>query len=50
MLVIEGVIPFVNPAGMRRGLLQVARMEDRSLRLTGLASMLTGVALLYVIR
>jgi uncharacterized protein YjeT (DUF2065 family) len=33
---------------MRRMLLEVARQDDRSLRLTGLVSMLVGVAFLYL--
>ncbi len=50
MLVIEGVLPFLSPAFMRQSLLAMARMDDRSLRLSGLLSMVIGVALLYLLR
>ena len=49
LLVIEGVWPFLSPAGMRRALLSVAAQDDRSLRTAGLVSMLAGLALLYLV-
>jgi hypothetical protein len=48
LFVIEGILPFLAPGLMRRMLLEVARQDNRSLRLTGLFSMLAGVALLYL--
>lgn len=50
LLVIEGVLPFLSPRTVRQVLLQMADMNDRALRLTGLASMISGVILLYVLR
>lgn len=50
MLVIEGVVPFLSPAVMRQALLTMAQMDDRSLRLSGLLSMVIGVVLLYLLR
>lgn len=50
MLVIEGVIPFLNPAAMRRALSMMAALDDRSLRWTGLSSMALGVGLLYLVK
>lgn len=50
MLVIEGIIPFLNPDALRRMLASVAQMDDRSVRLAGLISMLTGLAVLYWVR
>jgi uncharacterized protein YjeT (DUF2065 family) len=47
MLVIEGIMPFINPAVFRRALLQMANMQDQQLRVIGLFSMIAGVALLY---
>lgn len=47
MLVIEGVLPFLSPDTFRRTLVTMLRLDDRGLRLTGLASMLIGLALLY---
>lgn len=49
MLVIEGVLPFLNPAGVRRALLMLSQMSDSGLRFGGLTSMVVGVLLLYVI-
>lgn len=50
ILVIEGMLPFINPAAMRRALLSLARMDDHALRFAGLTSMIAGVAVLYFIR
>ena len=50
MLVIEGILPFLNPQGVRQALLNIAQMDDRILRYTGLGSMLVGLGLLYFIR
>ncbi|MCC5797321.1 MAG: DUF2065 domain-containing protein [Methylophaga sp.] len=47
MLVIEGIMPFLNPAAFRRALLQMAGMRDQQLRVIGMLSMLAGLALLY---
>lgn len=47
MLVIEGIMPFLNPNAFRRALLQMANMQDVHLRTVGLFSMILGVVLLY---
>lgn len=47
MLVIEGIMPFLNPIAFRRTLLQMASMKDQHLRGIGLFSMVLGIALLY---
>ena len=49
-LVLEGVLPFLNPQAMKRVLTTMATLPDRQLRLWGLASMLAGALLLYVVR
>jgi uncharacterized protein YjeT (DUF2065 family) len=49
MLVIEGVWPFLSPDSMRRMLLIMAQQNDRSLRISGLVSMLLGLLLLYLV-
>ena len=49
VLVIEGVMPFLNPESLRKALLLISRMNDSTLRFTGLTSMLLGVLLLYLI-
>jgi uncharacterized protein YjeT (DUF2065 family) len=48
--VIEGVMPFVNPAGMRRLLTRLCELNDRELRLGGFFSMLVGLVILYMVR
>ena len=48
MLVIEGILPFLSPSGLRAVMLQMARMDDRALRITGLVSMICGLILLYL--
>ena len=48
--VIEGMMPFANPAGMRRLLTKLTTMNDRELRLGGLFSMLVGLGLLFMVR
>ena len=47
MLVIEGVLPFLYPQRWRRMVAQLSQIDDGTLRLFGLLSMLAGVALLY---
>ena len=49
MLVFEGIMPFLSPARFRLALLSAARLDDRSLRVVGLLSMIGGVALLYLV-
>ena len=49
LLVIEGVLPFLNPAGLRRTLAAVGQLDDRTLRVIGLTSMLAGVMLSYIL-
>jgi len=50
MLVIEGVLPFMNPRGFKRTLAMVCQSEDRVLRIAGLVSMILGLAILYLAR
>lgn len=50
MLVFEGIMPFLNPQHFRRGLLMAAGLNDATLRGLGLAGMVVGVVILYVLR
>jgi uncharacterized protein YjeT (DUF2065 family) len=50
VFVIEGMLPFLNPQSLRRMLVTVARLDDRTLRVTGFVSMLCGLLLLYWVR
>ncbi len=49
VLVIEGMIPFISPGRWRRLVQQVADTDDRTVRFIGLASMLAGLTLLYIV-
>ncbi len=49
MLVLEGVWPFLSPQTFRRALLAVASEADRRVRMAGLATMVGGVLLLYLV-
>jgi len=50
VLVIEGIMPFVNPGGWRRTMLQASQLDDKALRAVGFASMFAGAVLLYLMR
>lgn len=50
LLIIEGILPFLSPAGLRNTLTHMAQMNDRELRIGGLVSMLLGLGLLYFTR
>jgi len=50
VLVIEGIMPFANPAGTRRTMALIAQLGDRPLRIIGLLSMAAGLVLLYIVR
>jgi uncharacterized protein YjeT (DUF2065 family) len=49
-LVIEGMMPFLNPRGMRRAMELFSQLRDGQLRILGLASMIAGVVLLWAVR
>jgi uncharacterized protein YjeT (DUF2065 family) len=49
LLVIEGIMPFLNPSGWRKTLRMVSEMDDQDLRIIGLSSMVIGVIFLYII-
>jgi uncharacterized protein YjeT (DUF2065 family) len=50
MLVLEGILPFLNPNALRQSLMRMAQLEDRTLRFVGLGSMLLGLLVLYFFR
>jgi|TARA_B110000114_G_C14854738_1_gene302217 uncharacterized protein YjeT (DUF2065 family) len=49
MLVIEGIIPFISPGRWRKMLLVLDQIDDNTMRVIGLGSMLTGTVLLLMI-
>ena len=49
MLVIEGIIPFISPGRWRKMLLVLDQIDDNTMRIIGLGSMLAGTVLLLMI-
>jgi hypothetical protein len=49
-LVLEGILPFLNPQGLKRVMSSLLNVADSQLRVWGLASMSAGLALLYFVR
>jgi uncharacterized protein YjeT (DUF2065 family) len=50
LLVLEGLIPFWKPQTLRQMLEMLAQLDDRSIRIAGVASMAAGLLLLYLVR
>jgi uncharacterized protein YjeT (DUF2065 family) len=49
LLVLEGILPFLNPASVRKAMEVIAKMDDKQLRFGGLTSMVAGVVILYLV-
>ena len=49
MLIIEGIIPFLYPGRWRQLVATLADIDNATLRLVGLGSMIAGIILLYLI-
>ena len=49
VLVIEGIMPFISPGGMRKLMESMLSLDDRSLRMSGFFSMVFGLVLLYIV-
>ncbi len=50
VLVIEGILPFLNPGRFRDMLRLMEGMEDNMVRRIGFMSMAAGLLLLYLVR
>ncbi len=50
VLIIEGLLPFAGPQSLKKTLVLVLQMDDRTLRTLGLASIIIGLLLLYFVR
>jgi hypothetical protein len=50
LLVLEGILPFLSPASIRRALARFSTMDDRAFRVAGAASMLCGLLILWLVR
>lgn len=46
--VLEGIMPFMSPAALKRVLAKLLTVGDRDLRIAGLGSMLVGVLILFL--
>ncbi len=49
VLVIEGIFPFLSPAGWRRMFTQVLRLNDGQLRFFGICSLSVGLLLIWLL-
>ncbi|MEM7016489.1 MAG: DUF2065 domain-containing protein [Pseudomonadota bacterium] len=49
MLIIEGIMPFLNPDAVRQALRQMAELDDATLRIIGFVSMVLGLICLYLV-
>jgi len=49
VLVIEGFMPFVSPGIWRKTFLQILQLSDGQLRFFGLASLLSGLVLIWFV-
>ena len=49
VLVIEGIFPFVSPGGWRRMFQQILQLQDGQVRFFGLASILAGLLMLWML-
>lgn len=47
VLVVEGLFPFLSPAGWRRMFTQLLQLHDGQIRFFGLASILAGLLLIW---
>ena len=47
---LEGLLPFLNPGGVKRVFASLIQLPDATLRVVGLAGMLAGLLLLWFVR
>lgn len=50
LFIIEGVVPFLSPRLMRNLWQTLQQMDEKSIRIGGLVSMVAGVAMLYWVK
>ncbi len=50
VLVIEGLMPFLAPDGLRQAWKKMAEMDNRALRISGFVCMTIGLIMLYLVR
>ena len=49
VFVLEGILPFLSPNMWRDMMRKVSQLDDRTLRIMGLSSMLGGLLILFVL-
>ena len=50
VFILEGIVPFINPDGLRKMYMLALQLDNNTLRFIGLTSMLSGLLLLYFVR
>jgi len=50
VLVLEGILPFLNPDGYKRTMRAMLDLKSEHMRIIGLSSMIAGVVLLTIVR
>ncbi len=50
VLVLEGILPFLNPEGYKRTIRAMLDVDNERMRIIGLSSMIAGVVLLTILR
>lgn len=50
VLILEGVVPFISPDALRKTYQRLVEMNDQTIRVSGLVSMIAGVLLLTLVR
>ena len=50
VLVLEGILPFVGPGRYKQLVAQIVLLSDNQLRIAGLAAMIAGLVLLFLVR
>ena len=50
VMVIEGLLPFINPKSYKNTMMQMAAFPEKAIRLIGFGSMIAGVLFLYLVR
>jgi len=50
VLVIEGLLPALSPGTYRKVVMAMTQMDERSIRITGLVSMIAGALFLYLVK
>jgi hypothetical protein len=49
VLILEGLLPFANPLKLKKTYIHLIGMPDKTLRSIGLASVIAGILLLFLI-